>query len=202
MSRNHLSHRPVVVIEDSDEDFEILLRGLQLAGVENPVHRCSEVDEVDALLAGPARWPKMLREHYPVLILLDLNFPGVLWQDLLRCVRANACLSPIPVVVITTSSQSSTVRDCYSFGAAGYIVKPLMPQTFFAAIKNLAAYWLTTVVAPVPPRQGTGRNPATWLPGHRTNPHDCRPPSTHSRLVRRLAHLSRVHSQLAGWHWR
>jgi CheY-like chemotaxis protein len=142
-----------VAIEDSDEDFEILQRALRQARVTNPVHRCCEADQVEELLADRAHWPPILCGPYPLLTLLDLNFPGAEGQATLQRLRNDQWWQFVPVIILSTSNQPTTVAECYRLGAAGYVRKTLAPQPFVTAIQNVVTYWLETVVPPAPPGQ-------------------------------------------------
>jgi DNA-binding NarL/FixJ family response regulator len=149
MKSDH-TRRAVVVIEDSDEDYEVTVWALRLAGLGNPVHRCRTAAAIDRLLAGRAGWPNALRAAYPALVLLDLNLPGMEWRDTLGQLRADSLWRTVPVVVVSTSWQPSEVSDTYGLGAAGYLLKPLDLDAFAAAIGRVIAYWFDTVLLPVP----------------------------------------------------
>ncbi len=145
-----LSQRPVVIIEDSDEDYEVTVWALRRAGVANPLYRCANSTEIGQLLAPHSSWPAALVESYPLLVLLDLNIPGADGDDTLSKLRNHPQWQSVPVIIISTSGRSVDVSRCYRLGAAGYVLKPFDLDAFAAAIKHLAVYWLATVLPPVP----------------------------------------------------
>jgi CheY-like chemotaxis protein len=145
-----LPNRPIVVIEDSDEDFEVTVWALRQAGVSNPMLRCANAAEIDELIDNRLRGSRAFSEPYPLLILLDLNLPGTDWQDTLEQLRGDPASRLVPVIIISTSNQPATVSECYKRGVAGYLQKPLDLTAFAAAIRRLVAYWLDTVILPVP----------------------------------------------------
>jgi DNA-binding NarL/FixJ family response regulator len=57
-------------------------------------------------------------------------------------------MSPIPVVVLTTSTQVRDVDLSYSLGAAGFLTKPLDLDKFEKMIQQVANYWFSCVKLP------------------------------------------------------
>jgi two-component system, response regulator len=148
--RSDHARRAVVVIEDSDEDYEVTAWALRQSGLANPIYRCRTAAVIAELLSGRAGWPAALLASYPVLVLLDLNLPGTEWRETLSLLRANSLWRAVPVLVVSTSRQPSDVSDTYRLGAAGYLLKPLDLDAFAGAIDRVVAYWFDTVVLPVP----------------------------------------------------
>src|SRR6202012_3299055 len=100
--------RSIVIIEDSDVDFEVTVWAIREAGIANPVHRCADTADIEELLA----WRSGLRglaKAEPILVLLDLNLPGVDWQDVLSRLRTAGPWRTVPVVILSTSQQPATV---------------------------------------------------------------------------------------------
>ena len=140
------STRPILVVEDNNEDYEAMVRALKVAGIERDIRRCEEGDEVmDYLLhrgqyADPALAPR------PAIILLDLNMPGTDGFEVLETVKRDDNLKAIPIIVITTSLSDRDIEACYKAGANSYIQKPVGLDRFVETIKRLKEYWLETVV--------------------------------------------------------
>jgi two-component system, response regulator len=80
----------------------------------------------------------------PCLILLDLNMPGMGGKEFLRRIKKDNVLSPIPVVVVTTSDSEADIKECYELQAAGYIQKAAMPAEFNEILRKLVRYWFLT----------------------------------------------------------
>ena len=75
------------------------------------------------------------------LILLDLNMPKMNGLEFLKQLRAHTDLKYIPTVVITTSINRSDLKQAYSIGVAGYLVKPLKYDDYVLKIATLLNYW-------------------------------------------------------------
>ena len=75
------------------------------------------------------------------LILLDLNMPKMNGVELLKQLRTDPNLKYIPTVVLTTSINRSDLKQAYSIGIAGYLVKPLKYEDYVLKIVSLLNYW-------------------------------------------------------------
>jgi CheY-like chemotaxis protein len=76
----------------------------------------------------------------PDLIILDLNLPKSDGVDVLRCVRQQADLAHVPVVVLTSSDSPSDRTATESLGADSFITKPSDLDAFMALGGTLLSY--------------------------------------------------------------
>ncbi|KIL98992.1 Two-component system response regulator [Paramagnetospirillum magnetotacticum MS-1] len=79
----------------------------------------------------------------PDFVLLDLNMPRMDGREVLHAIKSDPDLRAIPVIVLTTSSVERDVEASYLAGAAGYAVKPIDVDKFFALIQEIEIYWKT-----------------------------------------------------------
>ncbi len=135
-------HR-LLVIEDSDEDFQAIQWALQRLERAHPLERCMDGDQaLDWLLSG---------EHWPSLILLDLNLPGTDGREVLSALRADHRTRPLPVVVMSTSASARDVDDCYRLGANSYLTKPVNFAQFTEQLGVTLKFWLDAAQLPARP---------------------------------------------------
>jgi CheY-like chemotaxis protein len=139
---------PILIVEDSHEDFIIIQRALTKAGVTNNIFRCTDAFDALDYLNRRGHYADAAVSPRPAIVLLDLNLPGMTGRELLQHIKVEARLSDIPAIVLTTSGDAGDMRACYALGAAGYIQKPIQPGRLVDAFKNLAAYWFETVSLP------------------------------------------------------
>ncbi|HEY3568086.1 MAG TPA: response regulator [Thermoanaerobaculia bacterium] len=137
--------QPILLVEDSPEDFETTERAFRKSGLKNPIFRCSDGDEALEFLFRRGRFADAPR---PGVILLDLNLPGTDGREVLAEIKADASLKQIPVIVLTTSSDDRDVQACYNAGASSYIQKPVDLDGFMRAIERLNDYWFEVVILP------------------------------------------------------
>lgn len=137
--------RPLLVIEDNDDDYSFLEICLRNAGVNNRLSRCATGKDIDAFLAAAHTMPALQR---PVFVFLDLNLPGTRGSDVLQRLKAHATLGTVPVVILTTSSQPRDIENAYRLGASGFLTKPLDFDKFEQMIRQVAEYWFACVRLP------------------------------------------------------
>jgi CheY-like chemotaxis protein len=77
----------------------------------------------------------------PVVVLLDIKMPKVDGIQVLAEMKANSELKLIPVVMLTSSRESSDLTRCYSLGANAYVVKPMKFGEFVDVIRQVGVFW-------------------------------------------------------------
>lgn len=137
--RGHVS-----VVEDSDEDFEMVLADSRLATVINEIRRATSGDECLQHLANLESKNLPL----PILVLLDLNAPREDGRDALRGIIRNERLRAMPLVVISASSNWRDVSFCYDHRANAYHLKTFSHPQPMQILENIFSYWLTSAILP------------------------------------------------------
>ena len=135
---------PLLVVEDSDEDFDTFQRAAAAAGLANPIQRAIDGDACIELLNATGDG---LVER-PVLVFMDLNTPGSDGRDALQTLKADPAFSSIPVVVFSTSANPRDIESCYRVGASAYHVKPVRYEDHLRLLLGVFAYWLGSVTLP------------------------------------------------------
>jgi len=143
--------QPILVVEDSPEDWETTWRAFQRAGLRNPLLRCATGDEALDFLHRRGRYEDPDSAPRPGIILLDLNLPGTDGREVLHEIKAVESLRRIPVIVLTTSSDRRDIDACYRAGANSYIQKPVDLDGLMHAIQRLHDYWFEVVILPKEP---------------------------------------------------
>lgn len=140
--------QPILLVEDSPEDFETTQRAFRRSGLKNPIFRCSDGDEALDFLHRRGNFADPDQTPRPGVILLDLNLPGTDGREVLAEIKADPSLQKIPVIVLTTSSDDRDIDACYRAGASSYIQKPVDLEGFMKAIERLNDYWFEVVILP------------------------------------------------------
>jgi CheY-like chemotaxis protein len=140
--------KPLLVIEDSDEDFEAFCRVMKKQNVVNPIFRCTDGDEALDFLYHTGAYSDSQKYPRPALILLDLNLPGTDGRDVLEQIKQDENFKYIPVVIFTTSSNPKDIEICYRYCVASYMLKPIDINRLVDTIQSFINYWLDIVILP------------------------------------------------------
>lgn len=138
--------RTILVVEDTPEDFELTVRALRKAGVENAIVNCCDGDDALDYLYFRGKYAPPGAASRPGLILLDLNLPGTDGRQVLEQIKRDDNLRSIPVIVLTTSSDRRDVGTCYQSGANSFIQKPVGLNELHKIMERLKEYWLEVVI--------------------------------------------------------
>jgi CheY-like chemotaxis protein len=139
---------PMLVVEDSNEDFEALQRLLGRSALTIPIQRCVNGEQALSFLYRTGSYGDRKRAPRPGLIVLDLNLPGIDGREVLYRIKQDENLKSIPVVVFTTSSNPKDIEDCYQYGVNSYIVKPINFEQLKHDVQMLVDYWFEVTILP------------------------------------------------------
>ncbi len=138
----------LLIVEDSNEDFEALQRFLRRSSVAIAIQRCINGEQALAFLYRTGNYVDRQSAPRPGLIVLDLNLPGTDGREVLRRIKQDDNLKMIPVVVFTTSNNPKDIEVCYQYGANSYIVKPINFAQLKRDIQMLVEYWFEVTTLP------------------------------------------------------
>ncbi len=144
----NIKSQPILIVEDSDEDYMLTIRAFNRSGLANPVFRCENGDKALDFLLRRAKYADPETSPRPGIILLDLNLPRTDGREVLRQIKENSKLRKIPVIILTTSDNEQDVDECYAKGANSFIQKPTGFENFMNAIRQMKGYWFEIVILP------------------------------------------------------
>ena len=125
----------ILIVDDSRNDVELLLRTFARVGVQNPVHVCYGGEEALKYLNGR-------KDDLPTLMLLDLKMPGRDGFWVLNKVKSNPLLRDVIVIVLTTSSDMGDIQLSYELGSNSFLTKPVNLGEFHAMVGAFHNYWV------------------------------------------------------------
>jgi twitching motility two-component system response regulator PilH len=115
----------IVLIEDSPTDRAVFTQWLTKAG-----HEVLEADNAEDGL-------KLVREHLPALVLMDVVLPGMSGFQATRSLARDVVTKDIPVIIVSTKAMDTDKAWGLRQGAADYIVKPPREEELIARINQL-----------------------------------------------------------------
>jgi two-component system chemotaxis response regulator CheY len=117
----------ILTVDDSRTMRDMLRMALAEAGF----NVLQAVDGVDGL--------EVLQTSTPDVIVTDINMPKMDGFGLIEAVRKDNRYRKVPILVLTTESDSAKKMRAKEAGATGWIVKPFEPTKLIAAIRRVAA---------------------------------------------------------------
>ena len=127
---------PILLVEDNPVDLDLTLRAFAARKISNKILVARDGEEA---LKYIELWEN--GEPLPVVILLDLNMPRVNGLEVLEKIKSHERFKTIPIVILTTSSESTDLKSAYQLGANSYIVKPVDFEKFIDVARHIDVYW-------------------------------------------------------------
>ena len=143
----------LLVAEDDENDFLVLVRALRKANFETDLRRVSNGAEVIDYLAGEDGFADRAAHPFPELILLDLKMPTKGGFDVLIWLRNQETLKNLPAVVFSASDNPTDMQQARVLGATAYLVKPSAYDGYPKVVQALRDLW----------RAGTGAQMKTTV---------------------------------------
>lgn len=115
----------VCIVEDEEDIREILEIQLKREGYTPLTAETGE------------KGLRMIREHMPQLVLLDVMLPGMDGFDVCRALRSEKSTREIPVIMLTARGEEADIVTGLEIGADDYITKPFSPRVVLSRIKSV-----------------------------------------------------------------
>lgn len=129
-----LENTPSVWVVDDDEDDRIFIQSA-FDDTETSIGVLT-LNDGDQLLPRLADCDKL-----PRLILLDINMTRQNGFDTLVQLRNTSTFAHLPVVMMTTSSESSDCQRSLALGANQFLTKPATYKQLVSLVKELTERW-------------------------------------------------------------
>lgn len=117
----------VLVVDDDQQTAEGLSDMVSLLGHETEI------------ALSPRTAIESIQRRTPMLILLDLNMPGVDGLEVCRYIKRDPAAGSAPVIFITAEDDPTIIEKAKEAGASGYMVKPVA----FEALETVLAQAIT-----------------------------------------------------------
>lgn len=140
MNQNVLLHS-ILLVEDNAMDVDITLESFRDVNVANPFIVCRDGEEAIQFIESHK---DVVSSDFPCIVLLDLRLPKIDGLDVLRKIKEDPVWVKTPVVVLTTSNQTTDIDRAYKMGANSYLIKPIDSDAFRELANKIKLYWILT----------------------------------------------------------
>ena len=104
----------ILIVDDSESDRAVYIRYLQAEKNFN-----YQIIETDTLEAALESWER----NHPDLVLLDINLPDGSGLEFLEAIAQTSATPKLPVVVMTSQTDTRSLLDAMKRGASDYFFK-------------------------------------------------------------------------------
>lgn len=145
----------ILLVEDNRRDAALVQEALKESSVPYVVQHAIDGEAALKIL--------YTAEIKPQLVLLDLNLPRKGGLEVLKEIKRDSTLRPIPVVVLTNSRSEDDVVLAYASYCNAYVRKPLGYSDLLVTMDRLSQFWFSCATLPrqpapdlsVPPSSGS-----------------------------------------------
>jgi CheY-like chemotaxis protein len=130
------TYRPILLIEDNPMDIDLTLRAFAKLKIPYQIQIARDGESAIGFIQ---QWDR--GDTIPLMILLDLKLPLVDGLEVLRAYKSHPIYRKIPVVVLTSSTDTGDIVKAYDIGVNSYIVKPVDFVRFMDVTAQINNYW-------------------------------------------------------------
>jgi CheY-like chemotaxis protein len=131
----------ILVVEDEEDHSRLIIKTLQSLGqLKNKITLAENGQEALDYLLKEGKYVDAKHEN-PMLILLDIKMPLKNGFEVLEIIKKNKKLKLIPIVMLSTASNSEDIEKALELGANDYITKPVKFEDFRLKVNSLGYYW-------------------------------------------------------------
>lgn len=139
---HEFDQRPILLVEDNQDDEVLTLRAFKKSNIRNPVVVARDGAEALDYLFGRNAYAGRDMSIQPQVVLLDVHLPKLDGLEVLRHIREDERTRLLPVVMLTSSNEERDMSGSYQLGVNSYVRKPVDVTSFFEAVRQLGMYWL------------------------------------------------------------
>jgi len=115
----------ILLAEDNQDNIDTLSSYLEVYGYRLVLARNGQ----EAI--------ELAQTHYPELILMDIQMPGMDGLEAIRQIRLNSQLAQVPIIAVTALAMVGDRERCLEAGANLYLTKPLKLKQLVTTIQQL-----------------------------------------------------------------
>lgn len=100
------------------------------------VKRCLSTLPIDISVAQDGdEGLRFVNEHYPQLVLVDINLPTISGIDVIIQMKAKKNTRHIPIIALTADNTLLTKKLCETYGVSAYLTKPISRHSLMQTVQ-------------------------------------------------------------------
>ncbi|MCX7958194.1 MAG: two-component system response regulator [Deltaproteobacteria bacterium] len=112
----------LLIVDDAPENINVIKNVFK------------DIYKIKAATSGERALEIANSDEKPDLILLDIVMPGMNGYETIKRLKSNPDTAAIPVIFLTSKTESEDERTGFDLGAVDYITKPINPAILFARV--------------------------------------------------------------------
>lgn len=133
--------KSILIVDDSANDIVLIKSALANANFGNEIVIAEDGVEALDYLYKRGKFAN-INSSEPIFILLDIKMPLMDGIEVLKAIRKDAQFNSTPIIMLTSSRDSSDLKTCYDHGANSFVVKPVSINDFLNVVKEIGQYWV------------------------------------------------------------
>jgi CheY-like chemotaxis protein len=130
----------ILLVEDNSRDARLVREALKDSRIDHVLEVATDGEAAMQVLYSA--------EFRPHVILLDLNLPKKTGIEVLKEIKRDSSLRPIPVIVLTNSRSEDDVVLAYASYCNAYVRKPLGFDDLLDTLNRIGQFWFESATLP------------------------------------------------------
>lgn len=130
----------ILLVEDEEDHARLIKISLDRSGLMNAIYWVKNGVEAMEYITRTGRYNEE-NAPKPGLILLDIKLPMKDGFEVLKELKSDEVYKTIPIVILTTTSDTDDIKRALELGANDYLVKPIKFADFVEKVGKAGYYW-------------------------------------------------------------
>lgn len=136
----------IVLVDDDPAHSALVKRHLVKGGVSHEIISLYSGQDLLDFVFSTGEYQNY-QYAQKIVILLDINMPGIGGIDILRQLKHDEATRHIPIMMLTTSDDPIEINTCFQLGCNAYFIKPVEHQQFVIQIQELGHFLAMTQIS-------------------------------------------------------
>jgi two-component system, response regulator len=133
--------KPLLIVDDREDDRYVLGRVLRKLGVNNSVLNFSDGQALTEYLEGPGMYIGRHNFPSPTVLFLDLEMPRKNGFETLQWLITQKRAADFFVVAVTVVPHHKALKTAYALGARSYLCKPVEQEELRNLLEHYPTLW-------------------------------------------------------------